>query len=175
MPGVGQGQGGLGKGVIVGQHFSMFINVEQHCSSTLLRYVTSYQGFSLISIALVLQVGLLGRMEGRRGCRCPHFCLRHLDCLVWGLEGLEKGLALGFCSLMAVGGGDFPLEGSTVVPILLWPSNEPFLVDWFGGRIGNRWFAPMACSACAQECGRTSRKGSGEASFFYPYGGGSHW
>ena len=133
MPGVGQGQGGLGKGVIVGQHFSTFINVGQHCFSMLLWYVTSYQGFSLTSIALVLQVGLLGRMEGRRGCRCPHFHLRHLDRLVWGWEGLEERRALGFCSLMACEGAAFSLEGSTVVPTLLWSSNEPLLVDWFGG------------------------------------------
>ena len=141
----------------------------------LLQYVTSCQGLSLTSIALVLQVGLLGRMEGRRGCRCPHFCLRHLDCSVWSWEGLEKERALGFCSLMAGGGGGFSLEGSTVVPTLLWSLNEPLLVDWFGGRIGNHWFAPMACSACAQECGRTGWKGSGDALFFYPYGGGSRW
>ena len=133
------------------------------------------RGFLLTVGALVLQVGLLGRMEGRQGCQCPHFCLCHLGQSVWGWEGLEKERALKSCSLMACGGGGLSLEGPTVVFMLLWSSNEPLLVDWFGGGIGNRWFAPMACSACAQKCGRTGREGSGDALFFYPYGGGTHW
>ena len=114
-------------------------------------------------------------MEGRRGCWHPYFRLRRLGHSVWGWEGLEERQVLGFCSLMAGEGAGLSLEGSTVVLMLLWSSNEPLLVDWFGGRIGNRWFAPMACSACAQEYGWTGQKGTGDASFFYPYGGGSRW
>ena len=74
------GQGGLGKGVILEQHLSTFINID---SQRFFVMLVVCQGPPMTVIALVLQVGLLGRIEGRRGCQCPHFHLRHLGRLVW--------------------------------------------------------------------------------------------
>ena len=132
-----------------------------------------HRGFLLTVGALVLQVGFLGRMEGRQGCQCPHFRLRNLGRPVWGWEGLEKEWVFRSCSFMACGDRGLPLEGPTIVLTHLWSLNQFLSVDWFGGGMGNRWFVPMACSACAQKRGWTGWEGSGDASFSQPHGGRS--
>ena len=93
MPGIGKG--GLGKGIIVEQRLSTFTNIDSWCLFVMLLV---RWGLPLTVIALVLQVGLLGRMEGRQGRQCPHFCLLHLGQLVWGWEGLEREQELRSCS-----------------------------------------------------------------------------
>ena len=96
MRGVGQGR--LGKGIIVGQRLSTFINID---SQLFFGMLLVCPGLSLTVIALVLQVGLLGMIEGRLGYQYPHFHPRHLGQLVWSWGGWGEDGSSGF-SLMVI-------------------------------------------------------------------------